>query len=336
LNGLLLTDQDGPDTALVIPGRATMMVKLFRNGASWIGFGPVLLMATVLQAACSLDRQILHGRGDLQVGLQHDPTTDVIGLGDMGSGSASPRNDHPYAFAQTELRQLLGSLFVAALDDDEQRIRHLDVSLYRADELNRLVPWLISAFSRASRTDRVFFSLASTPFSSTEGRTTGTLFVRHHYLHVALNPFVLPVEGETAKIVGRSIIIKAAEPVQEVFVEDSGAHLWTKSDTMHISLRIPEELPPELSVSQSAEAIETSDQGGRMEGTSARTHTETTRENSYKTLQRQVENLAAALKELQARIAGQASELESVKAEMKRLQDQNAKGAHAPITSPLE
>ncbi len=313
-----------------------MMVKFFRSGASWVGFGPVLLMATIFQTACSLDRQILHGRGDLQVGLQHDPTTDAIGLGDMGSGSASPRNDHPYAFAQTELRQLLGSLSVAVLDDDAQRNSHLNASLYRADELNRLVPWLTSAFSRASRTDRVFFSLASTPFFSNGGRTTGTLFVRHRYLHVALKPFVLPVEADTTQIVGRSMTIKAAEPVQEVFIEDSGAHLWAKSDTMHISLRIPEELPPEPSVSQSAEVIETSDQGGRTEGTSAQANTGTTRENSYKPLQRQVEDLAAALKELQTRIAAQASELESVKAEVKRLQEQNTKGAHAPIPSPLE
>lgn len=315
-----------------------MMVKLFRSGFSWTGFGPALLMATIFQTACSLDRQILHDRGDLQVGLQHDPTTDVIGLGVMGSGSAPPRNDHPHAFSPTELRQLLGSLFVAALDGDAQRSRHFDAPLYRPDELNRLVPWFTSAFSRAGGTDRVFFSLASTPFSSTGGRTTGTLFVRHRYLHVALKPFVLPVEGDTTQIVGRSMTIRAAEPVQEVSVEGSGAQLWSKYETMHISLRIPEALLPELSVSQSAETIEASDQGGRTEGTSAQVNTETAPKNSYKALQRQVEDLAAALKELQTRIAGQASELESVKADVKRLQNQSAKGTRAgvPITSPLE
>ncbi|WHZ25280.1 MAG: hypothetical protein OJF51_000075 [Nitrospira sp.] len=314
------------------------MVKLFRSGALGIGFGPVLLMAAIFQTACGLDRQVLYGRGDLQVGLQHDPTTDAIGLGDMGSGPASPRNDHPYAFSQTELRQLLGSLSIAALDNDTQQSRHLDAPLFRADELNKLVPWLTSAFSRASRTDRVFFSLASTPFPSPGGRTMGTLFVRHRYLHVALKPFVLPVEGETTQIAGRSMTIKAAEPVQEVFVEGSGAQLWTKSDTMHISLRIPEEFPSDLSVSQSVEAMETSDQGGRTEGASAQTNTETARENNDKALQRQVEDLAVALKELQARIAGQANELESVKAEMKRLQEQSADKARArmPGTSPVE
>lgn len=313
-------------------------MKLFRSDASRIGFGPVLLMASIFQTACGLDQQILHGRGDLQVGLQHDPTTDAIGLSDMGSGPASPRNDHPYTFAQTELRQLLGSLFVAARDNDTQQSRQFDAALFRADELNKLVPWLTSAFSRASRTDRVFFSLASTPFSSTGGKTMGTLFVRHRYLHVTLKPFVLPVEGETTQIVGRSMTIKAAEPVQEVSVEGSGAQLWAKSDTMHISLRIPEELPPDLSVSQSAEAIETSDQGGRTESTSVQANTETAHENSYKALQRQVEDLAAALKELQARIAGQADELESVKAEMKRLQEQSANRAPARMlrTSPVE
>ena len=123
----------------------------------------------------------------------------------------------------------------------------------------------------------------------------GTLFVRHRYLHVTLKPFVLPVEGETTQIVGRSMTIKAAEPVQEVFVEGSGAQLWTKSDTMHISLRIPEELPPDLSVSQLVETIKTSDQAGRTESTSAQANTETVHENSYKALQRQVEDLAAAL-----------------------------------------
>lgn len=166
----------------------------------------------------------------------------------------------------------------------------------------------------------------------------GTLFVRHRYLHVTLTPFVLPVEGETTQIVGRSMTIKAAEPVQEVFVEGSGAQLWTKSDTMHISLRIPEELPPDLSVSQSVEAIETSDQAVRMESTSAQANTETAHENSYKALQRQVEDLAAALKELQARIAGQADELESVKAEMRRLREQSVDRARTrmPGTSPVE
>ncbi|HEX5545214.1 MAG TPA: hypothetical protein VFX10_06920, partial [Nitrospira sp.] len=247
-------------------------------------------------------------------------------------------NDHPYAFSPSELRQLLGSLFVAALDDETQRNRHMNAPLYRADELDKLVPWLASAFSRASRTDRVFFSLPSTPFSSTGGRTMGTLFVRHRYLHLTLTPFVLPVEGETTQIVGRSMTIKAAEPVQEVFVEGSGAQLWTKSDTMHISLRIPEELPPDLSVSQSVEAIEASDQAGRTESTSAQANTETSHENSYKALQRQVEDLAAVLKELQARIAGQADELESVKVEMKRLQEQSVDraGARMPGTSPVE
>lgn len=314
------------------------MVKPFRSGASWAGFGSVLLMATILQTACSLDRQILYGRGDIQVGLQHDPTTDAIGLSDMGPGTASPRNDHPYAFAQTELRQLLGSLFVVALDDDAQGSRQLDVPLYRADELNRLVPWVTSAFSRASRTDRVFFSLASTPFSSTGGRTTGTLFVRNHYLHVAIKPFVLPVEEATAKIVGRSMTIRAAEPVQEVLIGGSGDRLWSKHETIHISLRIPEEIPPELSVSQSAEAIETSNRVERTEGSPAQANSETALESSYKTLQRQVEDLAAALKELQARSAAQASELGSVKAEVRQLQEQGEKKsrARAPRISPLE
>jgi Tfp pilus assembly protein FimV len=161
--------------------------------------------------------------------------------------------------------------------------------------------------------------------------------VRHRYLHVALKPFVLPVEGER-KIVGRSMTIRAAEPVQGAFIEGSGARLWSKSETMHISLRIPEEIPPDLNVSQLVEAIETSDQAGRTESTSGRANTETASENSYKALQRQVEDLTAALKELQARIAGQTSELESVKAEVKRLQDHHATGAHerVPTTSPLE
>lgn len=314
------------------------MVKLLRSGASWTGIGQVLLMTAILQTACSLDRQILYGRGDLQVGLQHDPTTDVIGVGDMGSGTASLRNDHPYVFTQAELRQLLGSLVVAVLNDDAQRSRHLDVPLYRADELNRLVPWVTSAFSRASRTDRVFFSLASTPFSSTGGRTTGTLFVRNHYLHVAIKPFVLPVEGATAKIAGRSMTIRAAEPVQEVLIGGSGDRLWSKHETIHISLRIPEEIPPELSVSQSAEASETSNRVERTEGSLAQANSETARESGYKTLQRQVEDLAAAMKELQARSAAQASELESVKAEVRRLQEQSEKKSRArmPRISPLE
>lgn len=298
------------------------MVKLFRSGASWTGLGPVLVMVAILQTACGLEQQILHGHGrsDLQVGLQHDSTTNVIGIGDMGSGSASPRNDHPFPFTKTELRQLLGSLFFTTLDNDTHRNRHLDAPLFRADELNRLVPWLISAFNRASRTDRVFFSLASTPYTPTGGRTIGTLFVRHRYLHVALKPFVFPVEGGTTHIAGHSMAIKAAEPVQEVLVQGSGAQLWTKLDTMHISLKLPDEIPPELDASQSAEVIGMPDQGGRTEGTSAQANTETARENSNKTLQRQVEDLAAALKELQGRIAGQATELESVKSEMKRLQ----------------
>ncbi len=297
------------------------MVKPFRNSCSWIGVGPILLM--ILQTACGLDQHILYERSGLQVGLQHDPTTDVIALGEIGSGPAAPRNDHPYAFDQSNLRQLLGSLFVAALENDVQRGRQLDAPLYRPDELNKLVPWLTSTFSRASRTERVFFSFPSTPFSSTGGRTTGTLFVRHRYLHVALNPFVIPPGGETTQIVGRPLIIRAAEPVQELFLQGKRAQLWSKSDAIHISLKIPEGFPSELSVSHPAEAGEISNQSGRTEVTAARPNNDTVRENSDNALQRQVEDLAAALKEAQGKLAGQASELEAVKAEMKRLQNQS-------------
>jgi len=315
------------------------MSKHFRNGGSWTGVGSIFLMATILQTSCGLDQQILYDRAGLQVGLQHDSTTDVIGLGDIGPGPASPRNDHPYTFAQSELRQLLGSLFVVALDDDAPRSRQLDAPLYRSDELNRLVPLVTSAFSRASRTDRVFFSIGSTPFSSSGGRTTGTIFVRHRYLHVALNPFVLQVEGDTTHSVRRPLIIRAAEPIQEVFVEGSRAQLRSRSETLHISLKIPDTLPSELNISQSTEAAERSDQSrrtGRTEATSAQTITETAREDSNGALQRQIEDLTTTLKELQIRIAGQASELESVKAEVKRLQNQIAERAHTPTTSPLQ
>jgi hypothetical protein len=300
-----------------------MMVKPFRSGCSWFGVGPILLM--ILQTACGLDQHILYERGGLQVGLQHDPTTDVIGLGEIGSGPAAPRNDHPHAFDQSNLRQLLGSLLVAALENDAQQGRQLDAPLYRPDELNRLVPWLTSAFSRASRTERVFFSFPSTPFSSTGGRTTGTLFVRHRYLHVALNPFVLPTDGETTQLVGRPITIRAAEPVEELFLQGKRAQLWSKSDAIRISLKIPEGFPSELSVSHPAEAGEISHQSGHTEVTPTRPNSETVRENDDKALQRQVEDLAAALQEAQGKLAGQASELESVKAEMKRLQKQSPK-----------
>ncbi len=308
------------------------MVKLCRSNAAWTGVGPVVLVAIMLQTACSLDRQIIHDRGGLQVGLQHDPTTDVIGLGEIGSGPASPRNDHPHVFTPAELRQLLGSLFVTVLEENVPRNRPLEAPLYRPDELNRLVPWLASAFSRAGNTDRVFFSLSGTPFSSTGGRTTGTLFVRHRTLHVAINPFVLPVEGDTTSIVGRSMTIRAAEPAHEVVVDGVGAQLWYKSETMHISLSIPDTISPELKVSQSVEARGTADQAGRADGSSAPANTEMVGDNRSKTLQRQVEDFAASLKEVQARLAEQAGELESVKAELRHLQDRIAKQRVTTIT----
>lgn len=297
-----------------------MMVKPFRSG-SWIGVGPIVLL--ILQTACGLDQHILYDRGGLQVGLQHDPTTDVIGLGEIGSGPAAPRNAHPYAFDQSDLRQLLGSLYVAALEDDAQGGRPLEAPLYRPDELNKLVPWLTSAFSRASSSDRVFFSFPSTPFSSTGGRTTGTLFVRHRYLHVALNPFVLPPNGATTQLGGRPLTIRAAEPVQELFLQGKRAQLWSKSDAIRISLQIPEGSPSELSVLHPTDAGEMSHQSGRAEMTPARPTNEPVRDPSDNALQRQVEDLAAALREAQGKLAGQASELESVKTEMRRLQNQS-------------
>lgn len=292
------------------------MVKHFRSNRSWIAVGPILLM--ILQSACGLDQHILYERSGLQVGLQHDPTTDVVALGEIGSGPAAPRNDHPYAFDQSNLRQLLGSLFVAALENDAQQGRQLESPLYRQDELNKLVPWLASAFSRASRTDRVFFSFASTPFSSTGGRTTGTLFVRHRYLHVALNPFVLPTNGKVPQIDGRPITIRAAEPIQELFLQGKRAQLWSKSDAIRISLQIPEGVPSDFYVSHPSELDEISNQSKRMEMTP-------THPSSEKALQRQVQDLAAALQEAQGKLSGQASELEAVKAEMKRLQNQSTR-----------
>ncbi len=298
-----------------------MMVKPFRRTGSWIGFGLILLM--ILQTACGLDQHILYDRSGFQVGLQHDPTTDVVSLGEIGSGPAAPRNDHPYAFDQTNLRQLLGSLFVGALESGGQQGKPLEAPLYRPDDLNKLVPWLTSAFSRASRTERVFFSLPSTPFSSTGGRTTGTLFVRHRYLQVALNPFITQPGAETPQIAGRLITIRAAEPVQELFLQGQRAQLWALSDAIRISLKIPDGSPSEFSLSHPVEAGETSNETGRTELTPARPTNETVRERSDKALQRQVEDLAAALQEAQGKLAGQARELEAVRAEMKRLQKQS-------------
>lgn len=340
INRLPSTGYDGPDTVLTIDAWRTMVmiIKPFRSDVLWAGFGPIVLMATMLQAACSLDHQLLYDRGGLQVGLQHDPTTDVIGVGEMGSGPASPRNDHPYAFDQSELRQLLGSLVIATPNMDGQRSGQREVPLYRPDELNKLVPVLTAAFGRASRMDRVFFSLASSPLSPNGGRTTGTLFVRHRSLHVTLNPFVLPNEGKILPIDGRPITLQAAKPVEEVFVKGPGAPLWFKSETIHISLKIPETVSPEYSVLQSAEAAEVSDQSERLAGTSAQENVMTVREHSDRALRRQVEELTATLKELHTRVTDQASELESVKAEVKRLQDQIAQRAHlrVSIQSPLE
>ena len=168
----------------------------------------------------------------------------------------------------------------------------------------------------------MFFSFASTPFTSPGGRTTGTLFVRHRYLHVALKPFVLATSGEVPQIDGRPITIRAAEPIQELFLQGKRAQLWSKSDAIRISLQMPEGVPSDFSVSHPSEVDEMSNQSKRMEVTPARQTSEQGRENNDKALQRQVEDLAAALQEAQGKLTGQASELEAVKAEMKRLQNQ--------------
>lgn len=297
------------------------MMKSLRNDIVWTGAGPILLMAILLQTACTLDQQILYHGVGLQVGLQHDPTTNVVGVGEMGTGSAPPRNDHPHDCDVSQLRPLLGSLVVTA-PDDAQRSKQLDAPLFSPDELNKLVPLLVPAFRRATSTDRLFFSLNSTPFSPGQGKTTGTIFVRHHHMHVALNPFVLPVDGEPSQMAGL-MTIKALEPAQEVFDKGSGDRLWSKSETMHISLKIPDELPRELGDAQSGKES---------------TNIDTDRENGYKTLQRQVEDLTTTLKDVHAKMAGHAGELESVKAEVKRLQDQiaNKVRAQEPTKSPLK
>lgn len=67
------------------------MVKSFRIGTSWSGVETVLLLATLLQTACGLGQQILYNRSGRQAGLQYDPTTKVIGLGEIGSGPAPPK-----------------------------------------------------------------------------------------------------------------------------------------------------------------------------------------------------------------------------------------------------
>lgn len=171
-------------------------MSLTRRGrAASAAFLLDLALVWLLSAAgCSglAGEQVIYAERGIQIGIQHDPTTD--------RDTPAATNHHPARLSTEDLRRLLGQIRVSGYTGTIAGllVQPQPIPLFTEDELSLIATPLAGAFGQAGPQDRIFFSVPNLNAPYEPERTAGALFLRGPYLHLLLTDHTAFPRTDTA------------------------------------------------------------------------------------------------------------------------------------------
>jgi len=275
---------------------------------------------------CGLTSQqrIIYDSSGIQVGIISDLSTDE---------HASPpvKNRHPSEVTPREIRSLLGSLEVSGWSGSiigaftTPKLR----PVFTDGELVLLAEPLAAAFHQATSRERIFFSIQNPTEPYETDRTSGSLFFRDEYLHVALTDHYAFLKADPGGGEARDprdtkgVKLWVAQPAQAAIVPDEKAPHWDALEMAHISLK-----PMEVLAAQSVPR-KTTDSSRRQATVPAAgppaVKADTPVPNatdSVNDLRLQIRELTSANLDLRSQLKEQSAMMEKLKAELEQLRNE--------------
>lgn len=203
----------------------------------------VLLLAALLSspAACAgLSRErLVYDKGGVQIGIEHDPTTD--------RSTPLATNSHPAALKEDEVRKLLSSLKVSGYTGTLGGFLATPppFPLFNDEELRLVAGPVAAALAQAGPQERVFFSLPNLAVQYSDDRTAGALFIRGAYLHVMLRDHSALMRtdtsgGEDDKDLRdtKGMKLWAVAPARAATLSAGETPRWGPFEKVHIALNV--------------------------------------------------------------------------------------------------
>jgi hypothetical protein len=285
--------------------------------------------------ATSQERVLYHASG-IQVGIVTDLSTNERAVPPV-------HNKHPLDLTSQEIRSLLGSLEVSGWSG-------AIVGLFSAPQPKALFTWaelvelaepLAAAFHKASPRERVFFSLTNPTAPYDSDRTSGSLFFRDDYLHVALTDHygflqADPGGGETRDPRDtKGMKLWVAGPAQAATVPEKKEPRWNAFEKVHISLR-PQDVLASRRLPHTGEGSSRPQVTVPAEGPSAiqaeNPAIDTT--ESVNDLRLQIRELNKANLDLRSQLKEQSVIMEKLQAEFEGLRNEKKPGTPKPSSAP--
>jgi FtsZ-binding cell division protein ZapB len=287
----------------------------------------------MLTACGTISQQrLLYQASGIQVGIMTDISTDEQAVPPV-------RNGHPANLTPQEIRTLLGSLEVSGWSGTLVGLISAPQPkpVFTWAELSELAEPLAAAFHEATPSQRVFFSIQNPAAPYDSDRTSGSLFFRDDYLHVALTDhysFLQADPGGGEKRDPRDVKgmkLWVAGPAQAAKVSKEKQPHWNAFEKVHISLNPLEILagqkaPPPAIGSVRPQVTQPLAGSSVEQGDIAATHAT----ESVNALRLQIGELKNANIDLRSQLKEQSDTLENLQADFKRLRNEKNTGASNP------
>lgn len=271
------------------------------------------LVWLLVAAGCSglTGERVLYEERGIQIGIQHDPTTD--------RGTPAATNSHPARLSPEELRRLLGQIKVSGYTGTVAGllVQPQPIPLFTEELLPLIATPLSSAFGQAGPQDRIFFSVPNLNAPYEPERTAGALFLRGPHLHLLLTdhtafPRTDTAGGEDDRDIRDTKGMKLWVP-PAIQAPQTATPRWGSLEKVSVSLNVKEALVirAEPGPPQAVKAPPTPT-GTRQPAT----------QDPAEALRLQVQELTQSNLDLRDRLKQQAQDMEALKNELARIRQE--------------
>lgn len=295
----------------------------------------VMLLIQLIGCVGPLRQRVLYERGDIQIGLQTDLTTE--------RASPPAPNSHPHTISREEMRTLLESVEVSGWSGIILGLFETPkpFPVFTTAELDVITEPIAHAFELAGPNERVFFSIPGNKpaYPYQKEKTVGALFFRDHYLHMVLtNHYAFPPtdpgggeERDPRDTKGMKLWVGA--PARPASVPKEKEPEWSAFEKVHISLSPKEVLAaravtPSLPEAAKSVSSTSSPQTAPPKARTSVADEGTMRGQSFDDdLRLQVRELTNANLDLRSRLKEQSAEVETLRLELDRLRKEIKSGS---------
>ncbi|HJU05142.1 MAG TPA: hypothetical protein VJ692_08300 [Nitrospiraceae bacterium] len=275
-----------------------------------------------------LHERRIYDQGGIQIGIQHDLTTDRT--------SPPALNNHPAHLTSEEISRLLGWIQVSGYTGTLAGlvVTPPRIPLFSGEELRLIASPIAVAFGRAGPRERVFFSLPNLQAPYERDRTEGSLFLRGERLYVLLTDHAAFTQTDTGgsdddkdphNTKGLALWVRPPARAETVSAEEMP--FWGPFHTVHTALNVRAVLAARTPLpARSDNSIRQPLPPGQSP-TAAKDDRGPAGLESEQDLRLQIRELTSSNLELRARLEEQAKEMRALKDELSRVQRDLEKAA---------